>query len=139
MLWRVNFRETEQSVTWARPHTLTPSQRVHVAGLEPVSRAAPELCLLQDGQGPSRDPCSQGQAAQASPRGTPLVSQDVLMYCEVMSHSLRPCGLHPPRLLCPWDSPGKNIEVGCHCLLQGVFPTRGSNPLLLHCRWGLYR
>jgi len=23
------------------------------------------------------------------------------------------------RLLCPWNSPGKNIEVGCHLLLQG--------------------
>ena len=26
------------------------------------------------------------------------------------------------------DSPGKNTEVGCHALLQGVFPTQGSNP-----------
>ena len=30
-------------------------------------------------------------------------------------------------LLCPWDSPGKNTEVGCHALLQGIFPTQGSN------------
>ena len=36
-----------------------------------------------------------------------------------------------PRLLCPWDSPGKNTGVGCHFLLQGIFPTQGSNPLLL--------
>ena len=34
----------------------------------------------------------------------------------------------------PWNSPGKNIEVGCHFLLQGIFPTRGLNPYLLHCR-----
>ena len=27
----------------------------------------------------------------------------------------------------PWDSPGKNIGVGCHALLQGIFPTQGSN------------
>ena len=26
------------------------------------------------------------------------------------------------RLPCPWDSPGKNTGVGCHCLLQGIFP-----------------
>ena len=26
-------------------------------------------------------------------------------------------------LLCPWDFPGKNTEVGCHFLLQGIFPT----------------
>ena len=33
----------------------------------------------------------------------------------------------PARLLCPWDSPGKNPGVGCHFLLQGVLSTRGSN------------
>ena len=39
--------------------------------------------------------------------------------------------LQPTRLLCPWDSPGKNTGVGCHALLQGIFPTQGSNPALL--------
>ena len=34
----------------------------------------------------------------------------------------RPQGLWPTRLLCPWDSPGKNTGVGCHFLLQGIFP-----------------
>ena len=33
---------------------------------------------------------------------------------------------------------GKNTGVGCHFLLQGVFPTQGSNPGLRHCRWILY-
>ena len=37
----------------------------------------------------------------------------------------------PTRLLCPWDSPGKNTGVGCHSLLQGIFPTQGSNTHLL--------
>ena len=32
------------------------------------------------------------------------------------------------------DSPGKNTGVGCHALLQGIFPTQGSNPCLPHCR-----
>ena len=41
------------------------------------------------------------------------------------------CGLWPARLLCPWDSPGKNTGVGCRALLQGIFPTQGSNPRLL--------
>ena len=36
------------------------------------------------------------------------------------------------RLLCPWNSLGKNAGVGCHFLLQGLFPTQGSNPCLLH-------
>ena len=35
------------------------------------------------------------------------------------------------RFLCPWDFPGKNHGVGCYFLLQGIFPTQGSNPHLL--------
>ena len=42
-----------------------------------------------------------------------------------MSDSLRPHGLYPTRLLCPWDSPGKNTGVGCHSLLQGTLPDPG--------------
>ena len=45
---------------------------------------------------------------------------------------LCPYGLQPTRLLCPWDSPGKNTGVGCHFLLQGILLTQGSNPRLLH-------
>ena len=60
----------------------------------------------------------------------------------VMSDSLQPHGLcnpmEPARLLCPWDSPGKNTAVYCHFLLQGIFPTQGSNQGLLHCRQILY-
>ena len=44
----------------------------------------------------------------------------------------------PTRLLCPWDSPGQNIGVGCHFLLQGIFLTQGSNLCVLHCRQILY-
>ena len=44
-----------------------------------------------------------------------------------MSNSLSPHGLQPTRLLCPWNFPGKNTGVGCHVLLQGIFPTQGSN------------
>ena len=33
---------------------------------------------------------------------------------------------------CPWDSPGKNTGVGCHALLQGIFPTEGLNPTHTH-------
>ena len=36
------------------------------------------------------------------------------------------------------DSPGKNPGVGCHALLQGIFPIQGSNPGLPHCRWILH-
>ena len=37
-----------------------------------------------------------------------------------MSDSVRPQRQQPTRLLCPWDSPGKNTGVGCHFLLQGM-------------------
>ena len=44
-----------------------------------------------------------------------------------------PMGYSPPvRLLCPWNFPGKYTGAGCHFLLQGIFPTQGSNLCLLH-------
>ena len=52
--------------------------------------------------------------------------------CSVVSDSVRPYGLKPARLLCPWDFPGKNTGVGCHFLLQGIFPAQGSVLRLLH-------
>ena len=42
------------------------------------------------------------------------------------------------KLLHPWDFQGKTTGVGCHFLLQGIFPTQGSNPGLSHCRQTLY-
>ena len=44
----------------------------------------------------------------------------------------------PTRLLCPWDSPGKNTEVGCHFLLQGIFLMQGSNHVSCIGRQVLY-
>ena len=49
--------------------------------------------------------------------------------CSVMSDSLWPHGLYSP-----WNSPGQNTGVGSLSLLQGIFPTQGSNPGLPHCR-----
>ena len=40
----------------------------------------------------------------------------------------------PTRLLCPWDSPGKNTGEGCHFLFRGIFPVQGWNLHLLPCR-----
>ena len=45
--------------------------------------------------------------------------------------------MEPTRLLSPWNFPGKSTEVGCHFLLQGIFPTQGSNPGLPHYRQAL--
>ena len=72
----------------------------------------------------------------------------------VMSDSLQPHELQPARLLCPWNSQGKNTWVGCHSLLQGIFPCQFSftinnflgllfhtstqilNPLFIH--WSIF-
>ena len=43
-----------------------------------------------------------------------------------------PWTVQPARLLCPWDFPGKNPRVGCHFLLQGIFPPQGLNAGLLY-------
>ena len=48
----------------------------------------------------------------------------------VLSDPLRPRGLSPARLLCPWSSPGMNTGMGCRAFFQGIFPTQRSNPCL---------
>ena len=58
----------------------------------------------------------------------------VCVSCSLMSDSLRSLRLQPIRLLCQWNSLGKNTRVGCHSLLQAIFLTQGSNLGLLHCR-----
>ena len=67
-----------------------------------------------------------------------LKSKNERVSHSAVSDSLRPRGLQPARLFCPWDAPGKNNEVGCHSLLQGIFLTQGLNPGLPHCRQILY-
>ena len=52
----------------------------------------------------------------------------------VVSDSLRPHGLYSP-----WNSSGQKTGVGSLSLLQGIFPTQGSNPGLPHCRRILYQ
>ena len=52
----------------------------------------------------------------------------------VVSYSLWPHGLYSS-----WNSPGQNSGVGSLSLLQGIFPTEGLNPDLLHCRRILYQ
>ena len=59
------------------------------------------------------------------------VAQSCPTLCNPMDCSLT-------RFLCPWDFPGKNTGVGCHFLLQEIFPTQGLNPGLPHCRQTLY-
>ena len=70
-----------------------------------------------------------------SDRGKWKVKVLVTQFCPTL---FQPHGRWPSRVLFPQDSPGKNTGVGCHALLQGIFPTQGSNLRLLHCRRILY-
>ena len=63
-------------------------------------------------------------------KGKVLVTQSCLTLCKPMTIAAR--------FLCSWDSPGENIKVCSHSLLQGIFLTQGSNPGLLHCGQILY-
>ena len=55
------------------------------------------------------------------------ITQSCLTLCDPMDCSI-----------CPWNSPGKNTGVGCHFLLQGIFPTWGSNLGLPHYKQILF-
>ena len=61
-----------------------------------------------------------------------------LLVRSVVSDSVTSWTIARHGILCPWHSPGKNTGVGCHALLQGIFPTQGSSPGLLRCRGILY-
>ena len=93
-----------------------------------------------------------GTAAPTTfPRGSPL-SGDVRRYpgqtgdfwdekhldaqvpSESESHSVMSSSFQPHGLYSPWNSPGQNTEVCSLSLPQGIFPTQGSNPGVLHCR-----
>ena len=80
-----------------------------------------------------RDLCQRGTLLSTRPTPCSLLGSGDSW---VSAESLSPVQLFvtpvtPARLLCPWHVPDKNTGVGCHFLLPGIFPTRGSNPRLL--------
>ena len=56
----------------------------------------------------------------------------VAVLCSLVSYSSWPHGLWPARLPCSWNFPSKYTGVGCHFLLQGIFPTQESNLSFLY-------
>ena len=70
--------------------------------------------------------------------GSPNIVQAAVLSRSAVSYSLQPVDCNLPASSVPGDSPGKNPGVGCHALLQGVFPTQGSTPGSQHCRRILY-
>ena len=96
-----------------------------------------------------RDPREQGcggcpfsllLASLACPLPGPSLQPALLLHAQSLSHVqlFATRGLYPTRLLYPWDFLGKNTGVGCHFLLQGIFPTQGSDLCLLFGRQVLY-
>ena len=69
---------------------------------------------------------------------TLLISYVLCFVTQSYSTLCDPKDCSPPGFSVHGDSPGKNTGVGYHALLQGIFPTQGSNPGLLHCRQILY-
>ena len=68
--------------------------------------------------------CSLGTLPNLSPNRDLGPFHVPCVSCLVVSNSLQPHGLRPTRLVCPWNSPGKNTGVGSHFLLQGIFLLR---------------
>ena len=79
-------------------------------------------------------PPSPSPTVSTSPVSVPANKYPLCVTCSDVSNSLQPYGLQSTRLLCPWNSAGKNTGVSCYSLLQGTFLTQGSNPVLLNCR-----
>ena len=97
------------------------------------SALTPEASLSQlatSGQGLCGQRCPVLEASLASTHSMSAAYPHSLVKVKVVSDSLRPHGLYSP-----WNSPGQNTGVGSLTLLQGIFPTQGSNPGLLLCRW----
>ena len=61
-----------------------------------------------------------------------FIAQSCPTLCDLMDCS-------PPGSSVHGDFPGKNTAVGFHALLQGIIPSGGLNPGLLHCGWILYK
>ena len=107
---------------------------VTVRGLE-TSGQSFSVCPLEQSHG--RGSWHSFHAPLPTPPLPAVNTPGILMPVLVISHFshvrlLQLRGLQPTRLLCPWDSSDKNTGVGCHFLLQGIFPTQRSNQRLLH-------
>ena len=133
--------------THSHPHILVCS----------VAQLRPTLCEPMDCNPPGSSVHGISQVevlewvAISSPRGSSQHKNQTCISCNgrqilyhwptkesesrsVVSNSLPPC-----ELCSPWNSLGQNTGVGSLSLLHGIFPTKGSNPDLLHCRQILYQ
>ena len=86
---------------------------------------------------------TKGQKMQFPVESSRVISEPIYLYCAVLVTQscptlCDPMDCSPPGSSVHGDFPGKSTGVGCHAILQGIFPNQGSNPGLLHYRWILY-
>ena len=118
------FRLLSHASSWVVPPRVPLSWHSAQAGYmsaPPSSNLTPQQGLLGRGHPPA---CPSGLLSALSP--SVLVAQSCPTLCDPMDGS-------------PWNSPAQNTGVGSLALLQGIFPTQGSNTGLLHCRRILYQ
>ena len=104
----------------------------------PASRAAPELAITSTGFEGKPRPCLPKYSRRGRRCGCPVCQGNTLPQkseFRTSSFTAKPCLL---RYFC-FDCPLESESVGSLSFLQGIFPTQGLNPCLVHCRRILYQ
>ena len=120
LLYRLDYVNPSTSIYWVPTHTVGDLGRGHK---KLQTSAFKDLPVWG---------CGRGNRQVNTEQENRIVRKVKVLVAQSCPDSLQ--WLWPARLLCPWHSPGKNTEVGCHLLFQGIIPTQGSTPGLLHCR-----
>ena len=98
---------------------------VQKQNLETAWRRSRQVCMSLVNS-PAKDRNAFGRT-QPGPDCSCLWTVCVLRWLQSCPTLCNPMDCSPPAPQGPWDSPGKNTAVGCHALLQGIFPTQGLN------------
>ena len=93
-----------------------------------IKRLVSHLCSI----------CAHSLILSGKHRSKYLISTGLCLVAQLCPTLGNTVNCSPPGSSVYADSPGKNTRVGCHDLLQGIFPTQGWNPGLLHWRQILY-
>ena len=123
LLWKQAIRSAQLQTAGSLLCLVAISSLVsHAAAAAAASlHLCPTLCKPKDGSPPGSfiPGFSRQEYWSGLPFPSPIHESEKWKWSHsVVSNSSRPPGLQPTRLLCPWESPGKNTGVGCHFLLQ---------------------
>ena len=158
-LWQVR-EEIPSLPLSARPTLCSTAAAPHVPGLtevtpSPQEAQPPPHCWQEPQRGHMTPVSLSSSPSTMSPTSSILSASSLKLFeggCWMWGCTPVLCGTEslsgiqlfatpwtsPPGSSVHGDSPGKNTGVGCHALLQGIFPTQGSNPGLPHCHLILY-